>query len=30
MVREVASFGGKVAGLVPPHVEQQLRKKFAS
>lgn len=28
MVREVASFGGKVAGLVPPHVELQLRKKF--
>jgi pantetheine-phosphate adenylyltransferase len=28
MVREVASFGGKVAGLVPPHVEQRLRKKF--
>ena len=28
MVREVASFGGNVAGLVPPHVEQQLRKKF--
>jgi pantetheine-phosphate adenylyltransferase len=29
MVREVASFGGKVAGLVPPHVEQALRGKFA-
>lgn len=29
MVREVASFGGNVAGLVTPHVEQQLRKKFA-
>ena len=28
MVREVASFGGKVAGLVPPHVEQALQRKF--
>lgn len=28
MVREVASLGGNVAGLVPPHVEQALRKKF--
>ena len=28
MVREVASFGGKVAGLVPPHVEHALQRKF--
>ena len=30
MVREVASFGGSVAGLVPPHVEKKLREKFGA
>lgn len=29
LVREVASFGGNVSGLVPPHVEQRLRAKLA-
>ena len=28
LVREVASFGGSVSGLVPPHVEAQLTRKF--
>ena len=29
LVREIASFGGSVSGLVPEHVEQQLLAKFA-
>jgi pantetheine-phosphate adenylyltransferase len=29
MVREVASLGGNVQGLVPPHVEQALKGKFS-
>lgn len=29
MVREVASLGGNVQGLVPPHVEDALKEKFA-
>ena len=29
MVREVASFGGDVSGLVPPNVHDKLRAKFA-
>ncbi len=29
MVREVASLGGKLDGMVPPCVEQRLREKFA-
>lgn len=28
LVREVASFGGDVTGLVPDNVEQQLKEKF--
>ncbi len=28
-VREIASFGGSVKGLVPPHVEEALKKKFS-
>ncbi|MFY3793516.1 pantetheine-phosphate adenylyltransferase [Ureibacillus sp. MALMAid1270] len=28
IVKEVARYGGKVEGLVPPHVEQALIKKF--
>ena len=28
MVREVASFGGKVTGLVPEHVERRLAERF--
>jgi phosphopantetheine adenylyltransferase len=27
LVREVATFGGDVTGLVPPHVAAELRKK---
>jgi pantetheine-phosphate adenylyltransferase len=30
LVREVASFGGNVSGLVPTHVERMLAKRFAS
>ncbi len=30
IVREMARFGGKVNGLVPKHVEEQLRKKFSN
>ena len=29
MIKEVASFGGPVSGLVPPGVEEALRKKFS-
>jgi pantetheine-phosphate adenylyltransferase len=29
LVREVASFGGNVEGLVPPNVLKQLRAKYA-
>lgn len=29
LVKEVASFGGKVEGVVPEHVEQKLVEKFA-
>jgi pantetheine-phosphate adenylyltransferase len=29
MVREVASFGGNVTGLVPPPIERRLKEKFA-
>jgi pantetheine-phosphate adenylyltransferase len=29
MVREVASFGGDVSGLVPPNVHDKLRARFA-
>ena len=29
MVREVASFGGTVTGLVPPPIERRLKEKFA-
>jgi pantetheine-phosphate adenylyltransferase len=29
VVREVASFGGSVEGLVPPRVAERLRAKFA-
>ncbi len=28
LVREIASFGGDLSGLVPPHVEQRLKTKF--
>jgi pantetheine-phosphate adenylyltransferase len=28
IVKEVAQYGGKVEGLVPPHVEQALKEKF--
>ena len=30
LVREIASFGGQVTGLVPDHVERKLKEKFAS
>lgn len=30
LVREVASFGGRVEGLVPPHVEEALRRKYGT
>jgi pantetheine-phosphate adenylyltransferase len=30
LVKEIASFGGTVDGLVPPHVVQRLKEKFAS
>lgn len=30
IVREVASLGGNVQGLVPPHVDQALKEKFSS
>lgn len=30
LVREVASFGGDVRGLVPEHVERRLKEKFES
>jgi len=29
IVKEVASFGGSVKGLVPPNVEEALRRKFS-
>ncbi len=29
LVREIASFGGVVTGLVPPQVERRLKEKFA-
>jgi pantetheine-phosphate adenylyltransferase len=29
IIKEVASFGGSLRGLVPPHVEQALRRKFS-
>jgi len=29
LVKEVAQYGGSVAGLVPPSVEERLREKFA-
>jgi pantetheine-phosphate adenylyltransferase len=29
VVREIASFGGNVEGLVPPHVVEKLRAKFS-
>ncbi len=29
-VREIASFGGSVKGLVPSHVEEALKRKFSS
>lgn len=29
IVKEISSLGGTVKGLVPPHVEHALRKKFA-
>ena len=29
LVKEVASFGGDISGLVPPEVEQALRDKYA-
>jgi pantetheine-phosphate adenylyltransferase len=29
IIREAAAFGGDVSGMVPPYVEQQLRKKMA-
>jgi len=28
LVKEVVSLGGNIAGLVPPSVEQRLRKRF--
>ena len=30
LVKEISSLGGSVTGLVPPHVEKQLREKFAN
>jgi pantetheine-phosphate adenylyltransferase len=30
LVKEIASFGGNVDGLVPAHVVQRLKEKFAS
>ena len=30
MVKEIASFGGKITGLVPPLVEARLKEKFAT
>ena len=30
LVKEVASLGGNISGLVPPLVEQRLREKFSS
>ena len=29
LVKEIAHFDGSVEGLVPPHVEQRMREKFA-
>ena len=29
IIREAAAFGGDVSGMVPPYVEQQLKKKMA-
>ncbi len=29
LIKEIASFNGSVEGLVPPHVEQRMREKFA-
>jgi pantetheine-phosphate adenylyltransferase len=29
LVKEVASFGGEITGIVPEHVEEKLREKFA-
>lgn len=30
LVREVATFGGSVAGIVPPQVERRLKEKYGS
>ena len=30
IIKEAASFGGDVSGMVPPHVETQLKKKMAA
>jgi pantetheine-phosphate adenylyltransferase len=30
LVREVASYGGDVSGLVPPNVAEGLRRKFGT
>jgi pantetheine-phosphate adenylyltransferase len=30
LVKEVAQLGGKLSGLVPPHVEKRLQEKFRS
>ncbi len=30
LVKEVASFGGNISGLLPPSVEQRLKEKFES
>jgi phosphopantetheine adenylyltransferase len=30
MIKEISSLGGSIAGLVPPMVEEALKRKFRS